>query len=291
MATSAQKPELLTIVGPTNSGKSDLALKLAKEFNGEIIAADSRTIYKGIDIGTAKPSKKEQEDVVHWGLDLITPGETYSAHRFKQFAETKIKDIQARGKLAILVGGTGLYIDAVLFDFSFVDSPERQRKHLENLSLSQLEEIIQKKSYSLPKNYKNRRHLMSTIKRKGETGVKGGLRKDAFLIGLATPPEELKKRINERAKQYFSKGIVSETKLLLKRYGEEEVLQCGGIAYKATMDFIKGKADKKEAVDRIQKEEWQYARRQKTWFKRNKFIHWFENSKAAYTEIATILNS
>src|SRR5581483_4024824 len=112
---------------------SDLALKIAQKFNGEIIAADSRTIYKGMDIGTAKPSKEEQKIAPHWGLDLIEPGQAFSAYQFKAYAESKIKEIQKRGKLPILVGGTGLYIDSVLFDFGFTNSTDaRQRTYLES---------------------------------------------------------------------------------------------------------------------------------------------------------------
>jgi tRNA dimethylallyltransferase len=107
MATTAQKPELIVIVGPTASGKSELALKIAKKFNGEIIAADSRTIYIDMDIGTAKPTKSERKQVPHWGIDLIEPGETFSAYQFKQYAEEKIKEIQGHGNLPILVGARG----------------------------------------------------------------------------------------------------------------------------------------------------------------------------------------
>src|ERR1700681_366809 len=127
MAPTSKKPELLVIVGPTASGKSDLALRIAKKFNGEIIAADSRTIYKRMDIGTAKPSHKDQKLVVHWGLDLIEPGESFSAAQFKDYAEAKIAEIRSRGKLPILVGGTGLYIDSILFNFSFIKASKLRR--------------------------------------------------------------------------------------------------------------------------------------------------------------------
>src|SRR6266404_2179467 len=113
---ATEKIKLVTIVGPTASGKSALAMKIAKKFNGEIIAADSRTIYKGMDIGTAKASSIDRQKVPHCGLDLVEPGETYSAARFKKYARAKIDEIQKRNSLPILVGGTGLYIDAVVFD-------------------------------------------------------------------------------------------------------------------------------------------------------------------------------
>jgi tRNA dimethylallyltransferase len=139
MEPATKKPELLVIVGPTASGKSDLALKVAKEFNGEIIAADSRTIYKGMDVGTAKPTKKEQELIPHWSLDLVEPGQVYSAYQFKKYAESKIAEIKKRGKLPILVGGSGLYIDAVLFGFGFVEpASQGQCTELEKLTTQEL---------------------------------------------------------------------------------------------------------------------------------------------------------
>src|SRR4051812_22066904 len=122
MASTQQKPELLVIVGPTASGKSELALKVAQEFRGEIIAADSRTIYKGMDIGTAKPTKEEQQLAPHWGLDLVEPGQTFSVYQFKKYTEERIEEIKKRNKLPILVGGSGLYIDGILFGFEFMGS-------------------------------------------------------------------------------------------------------------------------------------------------------------------------
>ena len=122
MAASNRRPKLIAIVGPTASGKSALALKIAKKYGGEIICADSRTIYKGMDIGTAKPTSADRQKVTHWGIDLVGPGERYSVHKFKGFAEDKIESIWKRDKLPIMVGGTGLYIDAVLFDYKFSSS-------------------------------------------------------------------------------------------------------------------------------------------------------------------------
>jgi tRNA dimethylallyltransferase len=118
---ATRKIDLVAIVGPTASGKSRLAMEIAKQFNGEIIAADSRTIYKGMDVGTAKPSLADRKNIPHWGIDLIEPGESYSAAKFKDYALDKVADIQERGKLPIIAGGTGLYIDGLLFDFDFIE--------------------------------------------------------------------------------------------------------------------------------------------------------------------------
>jgi tRNA dimethylallyltransferase len=283
--------QLLAIVGPTASGKSDLALKIAQEFRSEIIAADSRTIYKHMDIGTAKPTKKEQELMPHWGLDLVEPGEIFSAYQFKKYAEAKIKEIQKRGNLPILVGGTGLYIDAVLFDFNFVkNEASEERPKLEKLSIEQLQNLIKKSGYGMPENYQNRRHLIRTVERKGKIGTKRRIKNNTLIIGLLPASEVLKMRIYNRAKDYFDNGILKETEYLMKKYSQEELKKTHGIAYAASIKRIAGEINEQEAVEMIQREEWQYARRQRTWLRRNKFIRWYESPNQAHEEIESILN-
>lgn len=287
-----RKSRLLVIVGPTASGKSDLALKIAQEFNGEIIAADSRTIYKGMDIGTAKPSKEEQKLVPHWGLDLIEPGEVFSAYQFKKYAESKIEDIQKRGKLPILVGGTGLYVDSVIFDFEFPESPDiHRRKELEQLSAKQLQSIIEQEKYQMPENSQNKRHLIRTVERKGLIGGKGSLKDNTLIVGLMPTDNVLRKRIAQRAEKMFSAGTIKETEQLLDKYGEKALLKSAGIIYKICLDMIKNKFSKEEAIALFKAADWQYARRQRTWFKRNKFINWFENADEASISVKQQLNN
>jgi tRNA dimethylallyltransferase len=291
MESAQQKPKLLTIVGPTASGKSELAIKVAGHFNDEIIAADSRTIYKGMNIGTAKPTPKDQKLVPHWGLDLVEPGQNYSAFQFKKYAQQKITDIQKRGKLPILVGGTGLYIDAVLFDFGFADPADpAQRERLEKISTKDLHELIKQKGYNMPENHQNRRHLIRTIESKGQTGTKKHIDQNYLIIGLMPGDAVLRERINKRANEYFNKDLLDETSMLLSEYGEEALRKTRGIAYIAALELLEGKIDQKQAIEMIQKQEWQYARRQRTWFRRNNFIHWFETPEQAYKEITNILN-
>jgi tRNA dimethylallyltransferase len=292
MASSPQRPELIVIVGPTASGKSELALRVAQEFSGEIIAADSRTIYKGMDIGTAKPTKEDQKLVPHWGLDLVEPGQAFSAYQFKQYAEQKITNIQKRGKVPILAGGTGLYIDAVLFDFGFVESASKEeRAELEKLSTQQLQELIKKRNYAMPENKSNRRHLVRSIERKGKTGSNRSLNDNTIIIGLLPAADVLKKRIYERADKYLSNRLLEETEKLVAKYGEEALKKTHGIAYIASVKLMNNDISEQEALTLIQAKEWQYARRQRTWFRRNKFIRWFSSPEVAYKEIVRNLNN
>ncbi|MEK7562002.1 MAG: tRNA (adenosine(37)-N6)-dimethylallyltransferase MiaA [Patescibacteria group bacterium] len=293
MATTAQKPKLVVIVGPTASGKSALSLKIAKEFDGEIICADSRTVYKGIDIGTAKPTKQDRAKVKHWGLDLVEPGQRFTAYRFKKYAQAAISDINSRGKLSILVGGTGLYIDSVIFDFGFRDDANLlKRQKLESLSVLELQEIIKKAGYKISENSQNKRHLIRAIETKGRAGArKSSLPKGVILVGILPPDGVIKEQVGQRAEQIFANGVLSETKKLVRKYGKEAIAETGGIAYKICLEILAGKIIEAEAIEKFKKADWQYARRQKTWFRRNKFIHWFSDAEQASNYIKAQLNT
>ena len=293
MATAGQGPKLVVIVGPTASGKSALAVRVAQEFNGEIIAADSRTVYKDMDIGTAKPSKADQKLVPHWGLNLVEPGQRFTAAKFKDYAEAAIKDIQNRDKLPVLVGGSGLYIDGVIFAFGFrPDADLTQRQKLEAMSVGALQEIIHEMGLPMPVNFKNKRHLIRTIETKGQAGSRRNrLSEGVILVGIQPSDELLKKHIGQRAEQFFTSGVLTETKKLLNKYGKEALETTGGIVYKICLEVLGGRITEAEAIEQFKKADWQYARRQKTWFKRNKFIHWFGSTEQAYSYIKSQLNT
>ena len=291
MAAAAQRPEILVIVGPTAGGKSDLALKIAKNYNGEIIAADSRTLYKGMDIGTAKASSVEQAKVRHWGLDLVDPGDDFNTFKYKNYAQDKINDIKKRRKMPILVGGTGLFIDSVIFDFEFRSAAKPAKRHqLEELSIDELQKIIRGKSYKMPENSQNKRHLVRVIEAEGKNSTKNEhISEEVFLIGLLPPDETLKKRIAGRVRKIFDQGIVAETQKLVQTYGDKAVLRTAGIAYATILRLLNGEISQEEAVSLISTKEWQYARRQKTWFKRNKHIIWFTSGREAYDFVTSHL--
>lgn len=288
MAASRPQPELLVIAGPTASGKSDLALRLAKEFGGEIITADSRTIYKGMDIGTAKPTKEEQMAVTHWGLDLVDPGQSYSAYEFKNYANKKIKEISGRDHLPVMVGGTGLYIDSVLFDFEFGSPADlATRQKLEAMNIDQLQAMIREAGYVMPANSLNKRHLIRTLERQGQLAKRGGLRPGTVIIGLDPGTEALKQRIDQRVEEMFFGGFIEEVKALLDKYGKRKILSSAGIG--SAIEHIKGHISLEDAKQQLKKDHWQYARRQRTWFRRHPFIQWYADANTAEGYLRSVL--
>jgi tRNA dimethylallyltransferase len=168
MASRPDQTPLIVIVGPTASGKTALAIELAQKYAGEIICADSRTLYKGMDIGTAKPTVEEQALVPHWGLDLVEPGEPFSAADFKRYALQKIDEIRARGHVPFLVGGTGLYVDGIVFDYQFGDTKNAKlRAKLEQKTIAELQVYCNENNIEMPENPQNKRYLIRAIEQVG----------------------------------------------------------------------------------------------------------------------------
>lgn len=267
---------LVVIVGPTASGKSALAVKLAKQFSGEIICADSRTVYKGMDIGTAKPSAEDQAAVPHWGLDLVEPGESFSAADFQKYAVEKITDIRARGKIPFLVGGSGLYIDGVIFEYQFGEPNEAVRKELEKLSLVELKQYCIENNIVLPKNEKNRRYVIRAIEQKSiNTKRLSGPQQNTIIVGITTDKAILLKRISDRSEQLFENGVVDEARALGKKYGWKSEAMTGNI-YRLIHQFLDGTITEAELKQQSKTADWQLAKRQLTWFKRDPFIKWLE---------------
>ena len=277
----AAKPQLIAIVGPTASGKTSLAIDIAKEWNGEIICADSRTIYKGMDIGTAKPTAKEQATVPHWGIDLVEPSETFSVADFQSYAKNAIADIQARGRLPIIVGGTGLYVDAVLYNFTFGTPPNDERRaELEGMTIDALINYCNENNIVLPQNFKNKRHLVRAIERQSISTIsKNGLPEGYIVVGLATKMLTLRTRIVRRTEQLFEQGVEKEATLLGKKYGWNSEAMTGNI-YPLMQRYLLGELLLSEARDLITTADYQLAKRQMTWFRRNPDIMWVTPTEA-----------
>jgi tRNA dimethylallyltransferase len=272
---------LVVIVGPTASGKTALAIELAKQFEGEIICADSRTIYKGMDIGTAKPTPEERAIIPHWGLDLVVPGEPYSAYDFKKYAEEKIEDIRLRGKVPFIVGGTGLYVDAVLFDYEFGQRADPAlRRILEGMSLEELHNYCIKNNIKLPENSKNKRYVIRAIEQNNAHAKRRSAPiEDTIVVGIATEKDVLRRRIKERAEQLFKDGVVKEATLLGKKYGWTSEAMTGNI-YPLVHQYLLGTMSLTEVKERFATLDWRLAKRQLTWLRRNPFIKWLPLDEA-----------
>jgi tRNA dimethylallyltransferase len=292
VVAEGSRPELLVIVGETASGKSDLALKVAKAYRGEIIAADSWTVYRGFDIGTGKPTITQQKAVKHHLIDVREPTDGFNAPMFKQMAEKAIDDIQKQGKLPILVGGTGLYIDSVLYDFGFLENsiPE-ERARLNGLELGSLIELAKQSGIDLSRiDIRNKRRVIRAIEAKGKRPTKKKLRAGTLIIGLQLPADKLRKGIEQRVDRMVQAGFAQEVKALSQKYGWD-IEPMKGIGYREWQDYFEGSQSLEQTRQRIIAATNQLAKRQRTWFKRNPDIHWFGSAGQAYNYVAKILNT
>ncbi len=270
----APKP-LVVIVGPTACGKTALSVEVAKQCGGEIICADSRTIYKGMDIGTAKPSAKEQQGVTHWGLDLVEPGEYYSVSDFKNYAVQKISEIRGRGHVPFLVGGTGLYINSVIFDYKFGKPAEAKlRSKLQHMTLEQLHNHCLVNGIVLPENYKNKRYVIRSIEKNGEIlQTQDQLIDNCVVVGISTVREELRNRIAKRAENIFDSNVIDEAKFLSDKYGWDSEAMKSNV-YPLIHQYLDETMSLKDIKEKFIVLDWRLAKRQLTWLRRNKFIHW-----------------
>lgn len=307
MYTGTELPKIIAVVGPTASGKSAVGLALARAFDGEVVAVDSRTIYRDMDIGTAKPVGERVlggdlrqmagekplmvEGVPHWGIDIVDPDEVFSVAEYQAYADQKIHEILERGRLPILVGGTGLYIRALLDRPNFTEVPPNESLRVELATLSNTElmaEIAERDPDTAATiDEDNRRRLERAIeilratgKTLAETQKFDKPRYDALQIGIEIDREVLYARIDERVDTMIASGLVDEVRELRNRYGNNATAMTG-IGYRQISEFLDGKTKLKDAVTRIKFDTHHYAKRQETWFKRDERIVWVRNAKEA----------
>lgn len=272
---------LVVIVGPTASGKTKLAIDLAQQFGGEIICADSRTVYKDMDIGTAKPTATEREMVPHWGLDLVEPSERFTAADFQVYAAQKIEEIRARGNIPFLVGGTGLYVDSVIFDYQFGDDRDQiQREKLEGMSLEALHKYCKEFNIELPENNKNKRYVIRAIEQKSlNNRRRSSPISNSIIVGIATESNELRTKMFQRNEQLLQDGVVEEARILGEKYGWDSEAMTGNI-YRLAHKYIEGQISEEDLLESATTNDWRLAKRQLTWFRRNHFIQWLQLGEA-----------
>ena len=307
------KSKIIVILGPTASGKSELAVRIARRFNGEIISADSRQVYKELDIGSGKITAKEMRGIPHHLLDIASPKRTFTVSQYQKLAQKAIKQILKRGKIPIICGGTGLYIDSLVYETNFpkVLPQPKLRQKLEKLSTEKLFEKLSKLDPRRSQNIdaKNRRRLIRALEivittkspvpaiPSDSATPKHNEHYEFLKIGIKKSPEELKKRIKKRLLKRLKIGMIEEVENLRKQrlnpegkpsasYGASwKRLDNLGLEYRFISRYLRGLASKKEMKDLIVKESVKYAKRQMTWFKRDKKIHWIEKEDDAFNLI------
>ncbi len=258
---------LIVVLGPTASGKTAYAIRLAQLIGGEVICADSRTVYRGMDIGTAKPTEPERVGVSHWGLDLIEPDKRYSLYDFQRYATAKIAEIRQRQHVPLLVGGSGLYINSVIYDYRLVgdNHDPATRAELEKLPPDELRRLIVKRGAKLPRDLDNKRRLIRSLETGGVSNNCGHLSRQTVVIGIAVDKEKLSQRISERAEQMLERGLVDETDWLIARYGMVEPLRRN--AYGVVAKYLTGQIHEAELIEQISAKDRRLVKKQLTWWR------------------------
>ncbi len=309
MANNQSKSKIIVILGPTASGKSDLAVKIARKFNGEIISADSRQIYRGMDIGTGKVPKDKKtpksyilnlkpyfyKSVPHHLLDAASPKSTFTVSQYQKLAGKAIREILKKNKVPIICGGTGFYIDALIYDYKLPEVPPnpKLRRELEKKSANELFKQLKKLDPARAKNIDqfNKRRLIRALEIVLTTkkpvpilsaSLQGSKKEyDVLFIGIKKPQEELKKLISKRLEKRLKQGMLKEVKNLHRQGVSWKKLESFGLEYRWLARYLQNKISYAEMIPLLQKDIEHYAKRQMTWFKRNKNINWIENYKQA----------
>ena len=300
------KEKVIVICGPTASGKTALSIELAKKINGEIVSADSMQIYKDMDIGTAKPTKEEMQGIKHYLLDFVSPEERYSVAQYKQDAKNAIKEIISNGKVPIIVCGTGLYVDSLIYEIEYRDIKidEDYRKQLEKIAEEQGLEELYKMAVKIdpiamekisPNDKKRIMRVLEIYKSTGKTKTeqeaesrKNPVEYDYRMFAINWDREILYQRINKRVDIMIEQGLIDEVKNIIAKYDEFPTAM-QGLGYKEVVDYINGIYTKEEMIEKIKMETRRYAKRQLTWFRKNKQTIWLDGTKDIQNNIDIIL--
>ena len=298
-----KKPKIIVIVGPTGSGKTSLSLLLAREFGGEVITADSRQVYRGLDIGTEKITRAEMDGIPHHLIDIVDITTIYTAADFKRDAEKAITEIVARGKVPIIAGGTFFYIDTLIGKMGSAPVPPNPilRALLETKSTEELFAELTNKDPRRAEEIDphNRRRLIraleiiESIDSVPATVQQTECPYNILTIGIETNSVELRKKLRTRAEQALTKGLIEETKQLLTSGVSKERLLEIGHEYKLVLSLIDSTITHEELIQKCEEKNWQYAKRQRMWLKRDHTIEWFsrENTSAITTRVQEFLQN
>ncbi|MGW7906443.1 tRNA (adenosine(37)-N6)-dimethylallyltransferase MiaA [Staphylococcus pseudoxylosus] len=294
----SDKPFLIVLVGPTAVGKTEFSIELAKKVDGEIISGDSMQVYKQMDIGTAKITQDEMSGIPHHMIDILEPDENFSAYEFKNRAQRLIKEITARGRVPIIAGGTGLYIQSLIYNYDFEDETISEQKSLEiEAKLSELDQLTNEALHQYlasfdevsaqdihPNNRKRvRRAIQYYLKTKKLLSSRKKVQQftenyDTLLLGIEMSRDILYQRINKRVDIMLERGLVSEVQQLVDN-GYEKSQSMQAIGYKEIVPVIKQELSLDEATEKLKQHSRNYAKRQMTWFKNKLDVLWLDREK------------
>ena len=300
------KPKVIVIVGPTASGKTSLAIKLAKKINGEIVSCDSMQIYKDMNIGTAKPTIEEQNKIKHYLIDIISPEERFSVSDYQTHALKAIEEILKKGKIPIVVGGTGLYVNSLIYGIKFlnISFDEKYRQELEDKAekegleslYNEAKKIDPKAMETISKNDKKR--ILRVLEIFHQTGItkskqdelsrSGDVKYDFRVFGINIEREILYKRINDRVDNMIQNGLVQEVENIYNKF-KKFPTSMQAIGYKEVVEYLNKNISKEEMIEKIKMETRRYAKRQLTWFRKNKDIIWLDGLENEQNNIKIIL--
>lgn len=295
------KKPLLIIAGPTAVGKTDTSIILANKLKGEIISADSMQIYRYMDIGTAKPTVDEMKGIPHHLIDVVNPDEEFSVAEFQKLAKDKINELTLNNSLSIVAGGTGLYINSLIYNMDFTESVSnwKLREELQKQADEMGNDYVHNKLKEIDPDAANRIHpnnlkkVIRAIEVYYETGDKiGDFSKDItlndeydyFLVGLTRDRAELYERINDRVDIMINQGLIEEVKKLLSLGYSKDLVAFKGLGYKEIIRYLEGEYSLKEAIDILKRDTRRYAKRQLTWFRRYSDINWYNLSNYSSSE-------
>ena len=300
------KPKIIVICGPTASGKTSLSIELAKKISGEIISADSMQIYKDMNIGTAKPTIEEMQGIKHYLLDFVSPDERYSVADYTKDAKKAIEEILKKGKTPIIVGGTGLYIDSLIYGIEYqeIQFDEKYRKVLEiKADQNGLQELFEEAKKIDPKAVEkispnDKKRILrileiynATGKTKTEQNIESRQKEveyDYHVYALNWDRQVLYDRINKRVDIMIQNGLIQEVKNVLKKYNKFPTAM-QGLGYKEVVAYLNGEYTKEEMIEKIKMESRRYAKRQLTWFRKNKQTIWLDGANDMQNNIDIIL--
>ncbi len=301
-----KKEKVVVICGPTASGKTALSIELAKKINGEIVSCDSMQIYKEMDIGTAKTTKEEMQGIKHYMLDIISPEERYSVADYKKEAKNAIREIIKKGKTPIVVGGTGLYVDSLIYEIEYpnIEFDEEYRKKLEiQVEKEGLENLYEQAKKIDPEAIKkisqnDKKRIIRILEIYHATGYnkteqerKSREKEPEFdykVYGLNMPREKLYKRIDLRVDIMIKQGLIEEVEKIYKKYSEFPTAM-QGLGYKEVVEYLNNNLTKEEMIEKIKQETRRYAKRQMTWFRKNKQTIWLDTENTVQNNLQIIL--